>query len=151
MASTLSRTSGARVLSALLPPNPSHPCPEDLLPPWPLPSSTPARFPRCRRRWLLVLRGVLGFLSVSSLYLAVSLLPLADASVLSFLSPIFVAMLGCAGSAGRHAQQGEMLSLLDPLPSPPAVTHGCSGLSHCSVQLAGCCLLQLDALLRRRL
>ncbi|PRW32584.1 Solute carrier family 35 member G1 [Chlorella sorokiniana] len=45
------------------------------------------------RRWLLVLRGVLGFASVSSLYLAVALLPLADASVLSFLSPIFVAML----------------------------------------------------------
>lgn len=47
-----------------------------------------------RRRWLLVLRGVLGFCSVSSLYLAVALLPLADASVLSFLSPIFVAVLG---------------------------------------------------------
>ncbi|EFN50789.1 hypothetical protein CHLNCDRAFT_142523 [Chlorella variabilis] len=47
-----------------------------------------------RRRWLLVLRGVLGFCSVSSLYLAVALLPLADASVLSFLSPIFVAALG---------------------------------------------------------
>ncbi|KAL4421372.1 hypothetical protein ABPG75_010663 [Micractinium tetrahymenae] len=45
------------------------------------------------RRWLLVLRGVLGFMSVSSLYLAVSLLPLADASVLAFLSPIFVAAL----------------------------------------------------------
>ena len=43
------------------------------------------------RRWLLVLRGVLGFCSVSSLFLAVSLLPLADASVLSFLSPLFVA------------------------------------------------------------
>lgn len=50
--------------------------------------------PPCRsRRWLLVLRGVLGFASVSSLYLAVALLPLADASVLSFLSPIFVAAL----------------------------------------------------------
>lgn len=47
----------------------------------------------CSRRWLLVLRGVLGFCSVSTLYMAVGLLPLADASVLSFLSPLFVAAL----------------------------------------------------------
>lgn len=47
-----------------------------------------------------MLRGVLGFASVSSLYLAVALLPLADASVLSFLSPIFVAALRWAGQCG---------------------------------------------------
>ncbi|PRW33720.1 Solute carrier family 35 member G1 [Chlorella sorokiniana] len=46
-----------------------------------------------RRRWLLVLRGVLGFLAVSFLYWSVSLLPLAMASTLSFISPIFVAAL----------------------------------------------------------
>ena len=57
----------------------------------PLSPTTPCA--RCSRRWLLVLRGVLGFCSVSSLFLAVSLLPLADASVLSFLSPLFVAAL----------------------------------------------------------
>ena len=43
-------------------------------------------------------------LAVSSLYLAVALLPLADASVLSFLSPLFVAVLRCAWLAvTRHA------------------------------------------------
>ena len=45
------------------------------------------------RRWLLLLRGALGFCSTSSLYWAVSLLPMADATVLSFLAPIFVAAL----------------------------------------------------------
>eukprot|EP00887_Chlorella_sp_A99_P000617 scaffold5.g617.t1 len=45
------------------------------------------------RRWLYMLRGALGFCSTSSLYLAVTLLPMADAAVLAFLSPIFVALL----------------------------------------------------------
>lgn len=40
-----------------------------------------------------MLRGALGFCSTSSLYFAVYLLPMADAAVLSFLSPIFVAAL----------------------------------------------------------
>lgn len=42
---------------------------------------------------LLLLRGALGFCSVSSLYLAVSLLPMAEALVLSFLAPVFVAAI----------------------------------------------------------
>lgn len=52
----------------------------------------------CSRRWLLVARGVLGFLAVSSLYWSVSLNTLADSSTLQFLSPIFVAMLRCAST-----------------------------------------------------
>lgn len=46
-----------------------------------------------RRRWAYILRGALGFLSTSSLYLAVNLLRMADAAVLAFLSPVWVALL----------------------------------------------------------
>ncbi|KAL4458074.1 hypothetical protein ABPG75_012939 [Micractinium tetrahymenae] len=63
-----------------------------------------------RRRWLLVLRGVLGFLAVTFLYLAVGLLPLADASVLSFLSPIFVAALS-PFILGERSSRGTLLGI----------------------------------------
>ena len=42
---------------------------------------------------LLLLRGILGFLSLSAWYYSLSLLPLSDANALSFLSPAFVAVL----------------------------------------------------------
>lgn len=91
---TLPPSALSRVTTA---PHSSSSC---VLPPPPQPTTNnpppPPTTPNSRR-WLLVLRGVLGFLSVSSLYLAVSLLPLADASVLSFLSPLFVAMLRWVG------------------------------------------------------
>lgn len=60
-----------------LPPTPPasfNPCP-----------TTAAPAAACSRRWLYLLRGVLGYCSVSSLYMAVSLLPMGDAAVLSFL------------------------------------------------------------------
>ncbi|KAL4432832.1 hypothetical protein ABPG77_008158 [Micractinium sp. CCAP 211/92] len=63
-----------------------------------------------RRRWLLVLRGVLGFLAVTFLYLAVGMLPLADASVLSFLSPIFVAALS-PFILGERSSRGTLLGI----------------------------------------
>ncbi|KDD76081.1 hypothetical protein H632_c364p0, partial [Helicosporidium sp. ATCC 50920] len=44
-------------------------------------------------RWLFVLRGALGFGSVSTLYMAVTLLPMADANVLAFLAPLWAAAL----------------------------------------------------------
>jgi len=44
------------------------------------------------RPGLLALRGALGFAAISSMYSAVSLLPLADAAALSFLSPVVVAL-----------------------------------------------------------
>ncbi|KAL6774433.1 hypothetical protein ACKKBG_A24995 [Auxenochlorella protothecoides x Auxenochlorella symbiontica] len=46
-----------------------------------------------QRRWLYVLRGVLGFGSVSLLYYAVTLLTMADANVLAFLAPLWAALL----------------------------------------------------------
>ena len=45
------------------------------------------------RKWLLVLRGCLGFGAVSSLYWSLQYLPLSDALVLTFLSPLLVAAL----------------------------------------------------------
>lgn len=58
------------------------------------------------RRWLYVARGALGFCSVSSLYLAVLLLPMADAAVLAFLSPIYVALLRWRCSNGGRGLRG---------------------------------------------
>ncbi|KAL3152754.1 hypothetical protein ABBQ38_012341 [Trebouxia sp. C0009 RCD-2024] len=46
-----------------------------------------------QRKWLLLLRGCLGFGAVSSLYGALQYLPLSDALVLTFLSPLVVAAL----------------------------------------------------------
>lgn len=48
--------------------------------------------PLGNRTMLLWLRGTLGFGSVSSIYWAVALLPLGDATLLSFLAPLFVAV-----------------------------------------------------------
>eukprot|EP00887_Chlorella_sp_A99_P005580 scaffold1.g5580.t1 len=49
------------------------------------------------RKRLLLFRGCLGFGAVSTIYGAVALLPLADAAVLAFLAPIFVALVSpCA-------------------------------------------------------
>lgn len=45
------------------------------------------------RRWLYVLRGALGFGSVTTLYFAVTLLTMADANVLAFLAPLWAALL----------------------------------------------------------
>ncbi|MEW5316775.1 MAG: hypothetical protein WDW38_008125 [Sanguina aurantia] len=48
--------------------------------------------PRGHRQALLTLRGCFGFASVSSIYWAVSLLPLSIQTLLSFLAPLFVAL-----------------------------------------------------------
>ncbi len=45
------------------------------------------------RKWLLILRGALGFGVVASLYWSLLYLPLSDALVLTFLSPLLVAAL----------------------------------------------------------
>jgi drug/metabolite transporter (DMT)-like permease len=47
---------------------------------------------RCRR-WLLSLRGALGCCSVTALFFATQQLPIADATVFSFLAPVIVAAL----------------------------------------------------------
>lgn len=55
--------------------------------------SSSLALPCRRRKALLLLRGVLGLGAVSTLYWSVQLLPLADAAVLNFLAPVFVAAL----------------------------------------------------------
>lgn len=45
-------------------------------------------------RGLLLFRGVLGWLSGVALYASVQYLPVSDATVLSFLSPVWVALMG---------------------------------------------------------
>ena len=45
------------------------------------------------RKWLLILRGSLGFGVVCSLYWSLLYLPLSDALVFIFLSPLVVAAL----------------------------------------------------------
>lgn len=42
---------------------------------------------------MLMLRGGLGFLSVSALFFGLQFLPLADATAFTFLAPVFVALL----------------------------------------------------------
>lgn len=42
---------------------------------------------------MLVLRGAVGFAANACLTLSIALLPLADATVLSLLSPVYVAVL----------------------------------------------------------
>lgn len=58
-------------------------------------TTTQHTFPHAlgQRKWLLVLRGCLGFGAVSSLYWSLQYLPLSDALVLTFLSPLMVAGL----------------------------------------------------------
>ena len=46
----------------------------------------------CCRVPMLVLRGLLGAASVSTLFFAIHFLPLADATAFTFLAPVFVAM-----------------------------------------------------------
>ena len=48
-------------------------------------------FVTCCRKWLLILRGSLGFGVACSLYLSLLYLPLSDALVFIFLSPLLVA------------------------------------------------------------
>ena len=66
-------------------------------------------FAACRRGLLLV-RGLLGFAAVSTLYWAVQLLPLGDTAVLTFLMPLFVAV-GAPVVLGERAGRGVLLAL----------------------------------------
>jgi len=66
------------------------------------------------RRGLLLVRGVFGFAALSCVYYAVAHLPLAEATVLQYLHPVFTA--GLAGvllgeALGRRWLAGTLLSL----------------------------------------
>lgn len=45
------------------------------------------------RRWVLVTRGVLGFLALSGFYFALTRLPIAEATVLHYTNPLWTALL----------------------------------------------------------
>lgn len=72
------------------------------------------RPPLCRR-WLLLLRGLLGLGAISTLYYAVQLLPLADVATITFLAPVLVAVaapLALGERTGRGVAAALPLSVV---------------------------------------
>lgn len=70
--------------------------------------------PLGRRRGLLLLRGVFGFAGLSCVYYAVAHLPLAEATVLQYLHPVFTAGLAALvlhEALGRRWLAGTLVSL----------------------------------------
>lgn len=68
-----------------------------------------------RRRGLLLLRGVFGFSGLSCVFYAVAHLPLAEATVLQYLHPVFTAGLAALvlrEALGRRWLAGTLLALL---------------------------------------
>ncbi|HEU4629473.1 MAG TPA: DMT family transporter [Gemmatimonadaceae bacterium] len=60
-----------------------------------------------RRHGRLVLRGVLGFCALLCFYYALTHLPIADATVLQYMNPVFTALLA-AGLLGERLALGEV-------------------------------------------
>jgi drug/metabolite transporter (DMT)-like permease len=80
------------------------------------------------RRALLVLRGLLGFGALSCFYFSLTRLPLAEATVIQYLNPLFTAILAAwllGERAGAAVAVGTMLGLLGTtLVARPAVLFG---------------------------
>lgn len=64
-----------------------------------------------RERRLLLMRGLLGFVALSSFYYAVIHLPLADATVIQYTNPVFTALLAAVFLAERISRKAVVLSL----------------------------------------
>lgn len=64
-----------------------------------------------RERRLLLLRGGLGFVALSSFYYGVIHLPLADATVIQYTNPVWTALLAAAFLAERVGRREAALSL----------------------------------------
>jgi drug/metabolite transporter (DMT)-like permease len=81
-----------------------------------------------RRRALLLLRGVLGFAALSCVFYALTRLPLAAATVIQYLHPVFTAVLAAAllgERVGRRLPLSIALGLLGVvLVTRPAVLFG---------------------------
>lgn len=97
---------------------------------------------RGREPRLLVLRGVLGFGALSCFYFAVVRLPLADATVIHFMNPVFTAFMA-AVVLGEHLGLVEALLVLTSLGgvllvARPAFVFGGGGLDAVPV-LVGLC------------
>lgn len=67
-----------------------------------------------RRRGLLVLRGVLGFVALTSFYYAVVNLPLADATVIQYTNPVWAALIAVA-ALGERMHRREVVLVLASL------------------------------------
>ncbi len=63
-------------------------------------------------RRLLLLRGLLGFVALSSFYYAVIHLPLADATVIQYTNPVFTALLAALFLSERVPPRAVFLSLV---------------------------------------
>jgi drug/metabolite transporter (DMT)-like permease len=97
---------------------------------------------RGREPRLLILRGVLGFGALSCFYFAVVRLPLADATVIHFMNPVFTAFMA-AVVLGEHLGMAEALLVLTSLGgvllvARPAFLFGGGGLAVVPV-LVGLC------------
>lgn len=66
---------------------------------------------RGNRRGLLFLRGVLGFVALTSFYYAVVHLPLADATVIQYTNPVFAALIAAA-ALGERLRRREVALIL---------------------------------------
>jgi drug/metabolite transporter (DMT)-like permease len=97
---------------------------------------------RGREPGILVLRGILGFGALTCFYYAVVHLPLADATVVHFMNPVFTAFFAAA-VLGEHIGVVEMLLVLASLGgvvlvARPALLFGGGGLAPVPV-LVGLC------------
>jgi drug/metabolite transporter (DMT)-like permease len=103
---------------------------------------------RGREPGLLLLRGVLGFGALTCFYYAVVQLPLADATVIHFMNPVFTAFFAAA-VLGEHLGVREALLVLASLGgvvmvSRPGFLFGGGGLAPLPV-LVGLCGAVLSA------
>jgi drug/metabolite transporter (DMT)-like permease len=85
------------------------------------------------RRGLLLLRGTFGFLGLTCVFYAVTHLPIAEATVIQYLHPVFTALLAApflGERAGRALVGGVALSLLGvaAVARPDALLAGAAGL-----------------------
>ena len=67
---------------------------------------------RGNRRGLLLLRGALGFVALTSFYYAVVHLPLADATVIQYTNPVFAALIAAAALGERLRAREAALVLI---------------------------------------
>lgn len=67
-------------------------------------------YPWGRNKRLLVVRGLVGFVALSCFYYAVTLLPLADVTVIHYMNPVFTALLA-AVFLGEVLKRSSVLAL----------------------------------------
>jgi len=68
-------------------------------------------YPWGHNKKLLVLRGIVGFVALSCFYYAVTVLPLADATVIHYMNPVFTALMA-ALFLGEMLKRSSVLALV---------------------------------------